>query len=435
MSKKGRRKRTVELIKTILIVLLSISAVYLTLQVQVQHTIPQSSPEEHPSERFEMEGRDTVHPVRMAATMYQGVGIQRYAVQYNQAESDTLFQNTYHLLVEVLSGAQAPIEIEEQTFQQALQQAPSLYYDWQGRIPYPVLNYWLSVENEALTGTVRHMVLSTQGDQVWLYYQDEQDGKFYVYQSDVVSKVRMDEAFYNIKSNQAIFAFENQEFHAFSPYTIILEQPPVPEIYHISNPLTQQTQIGQLLELLNFPETTNYSYDGAGAKVVRNENDTLRIAEDGWVSYEAATEGSTRYLVSGYTQQEAAEACRQLLQKVVENLCGEVRISLDDLEIIGEGMYQISFTYLLNDTQIYAQQKLAEFTVEQGSIVSFRILVRNYTDSGTSSVVLPERQAMAAMTTMGHENEELVLVYFDTGADTILPSWATAGELRGRSVA
>ena len=39
------------------------------------------------------------------------------------------------------------------------------------------------------------------------------------------------------------------------------------------------------------------------------------------------------------------------------------------------------------------------------------------------------------MTTMGHENEELVLVYFDTGADTILPSWATAGELKGRGVA
>ena len=104
--------------------------------------------------------------------------------------------------------------------------------------------------------------------------------------------------------------------------------------------------------------------------MVRNESDTLSIAQDGWISFEAATEGSTRYLVSGDTQQEAAEACRQLLQKVVENLCGEVRISLDDLETTGEGMYQISFTYLLNDTQIYAQEKLAEFTVEQGSIVS-----------------------------------------------------------------
>lgn len=42
----------------------------------------------------------------------------------------------------------------ETEFQQALSTAPGLYFDWQGEIPVAVLNGWLSVDNQTLTGTV-----------------------------------------------------------------------------------------------------------------------------------------------------------------------------------------------------------------------------------------------------------------------------------------
>ncbi|MFR4334548.1 MAG: hypothetical protein ACLT3D_00225 [Lawsonibacter sp.] len=39
---------------------------------------------------------------------------------------------------------------------------------------------------------------------------------------------------------------------------------------------------------------------------------------------------------------------------------------------------------------------------------------------------------MAAMEAKGHENEELLLVYLDTGAEMVTASWAAASELSGR---
>ena len=70
--------------------------------------------------------------------------------------------------------------------------------------------------------------------------------------------------------------------------------------------------------------------------------------------------------------------------------------------------------------------------MEQGRITGFQLRTRRYTDAGTTTVVLPERQAMAAMEAKGHENEELLLVYLDTGAEMVTASWAAASELSGR---
>ena len=53
--------------------------------------------------------------------------------------------------------------------------------------------------------------------------------------------------------------------------------------------------------------------------------------------------------------------------------------------------------------------------------------IRSYTDSGERSAVLPVRQAAAALEAMGLEGEELLLVYRDTGSDTVTAAWAAAG--------
>ena len=74
----------------------------------------------------------------------------------------------------------------------------------------------------------------------------------------------------------------------------------------------------------------------------------------------------------------------------------------------------------------------AQFLVEQGQITYFHLQFRSYTDTGNTSVVLPERQAAAAMEAMGHTGEELLLVYLDNGNDELVSaSWAATGELAG----
>ena len=98
----------------------------------------------------------------------------------------------------------------------------------------------------------------------------------------------------------------------------------------------------------------------------------------------------------------------------------------------GEGNWLVEFGYSLNGAQVRIGEEgwAARFVVEQGQITEFQLWFRSYTDSGTTSVVLPVRQALAAMETKGHEGEELLLVYLDGGGEGLVSaSWAAARAL------
>ena len=102
-------------------------------------------------------------------------------------------------------------------------------------------------------------------------------------------------------------------------------------------------------------------------------------------------------------------------------------------EEAGEGSWQVEFGYQLDGVQVRLDRDgwAARFLVEQGQITEFQLRFRSYADSGTTSVVLPERQAMAAMEAKGHGGEELLLVYLDSGEELVSASWAAARALDG----
>ena len=89
----------------------------------------------------------------------------------------------------------------------------------------------------------------------------------------------------------------------------------------------------------------------------------------------------------------------------------------------------MEFGFALDGIQVQIGEEgwAALFLVEQGQISQFHMQFRSYTDSGTTSVVLPERQAAAAMGAKGHEGEELLLVYLDSGNEELVSaSWTAA---------
>ena len=161
---RGSKKRRIERLKSALIVLLSCSAVFLLVRTQAAIV---SSEDSGTAYQAEAEGSSstespgaTARPLRMAAAIQRGSEVVRYGVQYDQEGTDSLYQQSYSLLVEALSSASQPRAVGETEFQQALSTAPGLYFDWQGEIPVAVLNGWLSVDSQTLTGTVRRMVLT-----------------------------------------------------------------------------------------------------------------------------------------------------------------------------------------------------------------------------------------------------------------------------------
>ena len=141
---RGSKKRRIERLKSALIVLLSCSAVFLLVRTQAAIV---SSEDSGTAYQAEAEGSSstespgaTARPLRMAAAIQRGSEVVRYGVQYDQESTDSLYQQSYSLLVEALSSASQPRAVGETEFQQALSTAPGLYFDWQGEIPVAVFD-------------------------------------------------------------------------------------------------------------------------------------------------------------------------------------------------------------------------------------------------------------------------------------------------------
>ena len=429
---RGRKKtRRIERVKSALIVLLSVTAILLTTQILPRQPLTAAgSGGTQGTGGQQTSGEETaaILPMRMAVTLRDDE-LQRYGVQYQRAESQLLFQQIYSLLLESLSSAGAPKTVGEKTWQNAIATAPGVYLDWQTEMPFSVLLSWFSVDNANLTGYVRRLILTEEGETVMLYWEGE-DG-YRMSEVTLVSRERLVEAASGLKDNGARFAFELAQLELLDPYTMVLGQTPVPKIYNVSNPISVAAAMDAMLERLEFPEQTSASYDGAGALVIRNEGDTLRVAADGTVTYEASDGGSGRYGSMGRDAASVVESCRSLAQQLLGGLQGEANLCLQSVEEEKQGSWTVRLDYTLNGVRVQTNQGCAaEFVVEDGTVARFRLLVRGYQDSGSTSVMLPERQAMAAMAARGHGGEELLLVYLDTGGQTASPCWAAAGELK-----
>lgn len=427
-----KNRRMVERVKTLLIVLLSCSAVYLAVRTQIPvslHSLLPTRTTQSGSQTTQESRIQAAQPLRMAVTLRGGEESLRYGVQYDQEAQDILFQQMYSLLVEALSSAEAPAAVDETSWREALNTSPGIYFDWQDNLPFSVLVGWLSVENGQLTGSVRRLVLTAQEGQAVIYYCGQQE-TYYRAVCPMVDVSRLSEAVAGVKDNGAQFAFEQEEFDGLAPYTLLLGENLTPKIYQASNPLEQEEIREQVRQTLDFSDDSSVSYVTSNEQVIRNGNDTLRLAADGSTVTFTAADGGSRYLVTSSGVYGAVERCRQLAVDTLGDLCGQARLYLMSVEENGEESWQIEFGYLLDGVPVRLGDEgyAARFQVSGGRVVSFTLCLRSYTDSGTTSVVLPQRQAMAAMEAKGHQGEELLLVYLDTGIQQVSASWAAAGQ-------
>lgn len=427
-----KNRRMVERVKTLLIVLLSCSAVNLAVRTQIPvslHSLLPTRTTQSGSQTTQESRIQAAQPLRMAVTLRGGEESLRYGVQYDQEAQDILFQQMYSLLVEALSSAEAPAAVDETSWREALNTSPGIYFDWQDNLPFSVLVGWLSVENGQLTGSVRRLVLTAQEGQAVIYYCGQEE-TYYRAVCPMVDVSRLSEAVAGVKDNGAQFAFEQEEFDGLAPYTLLLGENLTPKIYQASNPLEQEEIREQVRQTLDFSDDSSVSYVTSNEQVIRNGNDTLRLAADGSTVTFTAADGGSRYLVTSSGVYGAVERCRQLAVDTLGDLCGQARLYLMSVEENGEESWQIEFGYLLDGVPVRLGDEgyAARFQVSGGRVVSFTLCLRSYTDSGTTSVVLPQRQAMAAMEAKGHQGEELLLVYLDTGIQQVSASWAAAGQ-------
>ncbi|MGI5963375.1 MAG: hypothetical protein ACOX7N_06615 [Lawsonibacter sp.] len=439
MDRKKRWRRTVELIKNVLIVALSCSAVWLVSHIHQGElgVLSKNEVETTGVQQSEAGARtDMARPLRMVINRESTTGeCVRYGVQYDTARSDQMFQQVASLLAEVLSSAGELQEVTRSQWELALAQAPGIVFDFQGNLPMEVLVGWLAEEETHLTGNVRRMILTVFSGQVAVYYCAEETGLYYRCQSEIVSQNYLSDLVADYVENGAYFAFEVEEYANLDPDTLILNSVPRPAVYTAVNPTAGgQADLEALMDDLGLVGNSSF-YPAEDSQVARLGSDTLRLYENGVVVYQAGEKGNGFFSVPSRgeipSQYEAVEACRRIVASTLGTRCGTARYYLSSVQETDNGL-EIMFNYCLNGSVVHLEQGYAaRFLVEKGQITQFWLCLRNYTDSGKTSVVMPVRQAVAVMEAQGLDGMELLLVYSDTGSETVTASWEAIGSDRG----
>lgn len=446
----NRKSRAVELGKDLLILLLTLSALWLAAQTPLvtpfRGLLREEGRQAAPNQSQGVERGSVAIPMAMAVNLPAGTepslavpaGAEggRCGLQYDQAACQELFQRVAGPLVEALSSAGAPEQVAREEWERALTGALGVYMDFQGEIPVPVLVGWLSGGDTQLTASVRRLILTLREDGVDLYYRDEGDGCYYRCRDQVADPFSLAEALSGMTDNGALFAFESELYRDLDPDTLICAQAPALAVYSAANPMSAgQETLQTLVQDLGFSlnSTSFYSTD---EQVARSGDDSVRLSDRGAAQYQyEGRRGGGLFPVRSQGGSgalfDSVETCRQTALSAMGARCGEARLYLMSVQTRAEG-WEISFGYSLNGIPVVTEGGCAaRFVVEGNEIVQFTLYLRSYTGTGTASLALPPRQAAAALAARGLQGEELLLTYSDGGGDLLTAGWSARDNRTG----
>ena len=415
-------RRWMERAKNVLIVLLTLSAVFLltkTPLVQDSGLVNLfQAPKSSGAPSSGAAGGGPVLPARMA--VYRDGA--RCGLQYDDDRVSELFAALGPLLGDALAAAEEPWSITEAAWRGYLQ-TPGICFDFDGGLPLAALCLWLGDDGPcALSGSARRVLLASgEGDQVLLCWQDADSGGFFACGTALSHALHIESAIAGVDTNGALFAFEDPSLPArLDPYTLIAEGGTEGTRYSASNPLTASANAQAVLDALSF-NSQNHA-PGSSGEVYLDGGDRLVVGGGGTVTYRAA-QGDKYPVGSGASG--AADGARSLAEQVMAPLCGDARLALSSVQPWQENGWRVRFHYRLNGAAVYLYDEgwAAEFFIQDGYITDFTLHLRSYT-AGESDVLLPPvGRAAVMLPDVTDETRELVIRCRDWGGASVAPGW------------
>lgn len=421
---KGKRYRAWEGFKTLLIVLLSCSAVYLagaTLFPQgtwglLSHLgqTAQSQPL-RPSVFL----NQTIRPAAFAVTWEDG----RYALLSHQDDPESLDQLSA-ILAEALSSAGEPTPVTNQDWESALSR-PGLFWEYLAPLPLDTLSRWLSGQtNTALAGLSAQRLCVADNT---LYFLDDAATIYYACPLSVDLSPSLAQFDRRFSPTGARFAFEDPGYRLLRRDTLVVATTPdLPRLLaedplSISDPAQPSGALSQVLQRLSFHPQTNPLYAVSGGYAITDGSETLRIASNGQMTYRRSQDTDPRFPVGD----SYLDATRTLAEESLGSLCGSARLYLHSVSS-ASGVTTVTYGYAYRGAAIRVDGSdwCAQFTIEDGAVSAFTLRPRRYTAlQEDRAVLLPQEQATAGLS--GLRGRTLSLLYEDDRqASPLTPFWA-----------
>ena len=428
MKGKGR-SRLIEWGKTLLIILLAASAIYLLGRTQffegmrgrVQSLLSATASDE----REDFTGQSdpaVIRPMSVVMTLESG---QRYGVQYDLAETDAVFSSVSTLLTEAVSSVDAPRKISERNWRDALGKE-GIWLDLYYPLPLEVLSGHPDEGARSVHSShaVRRLCLAAgREDSVELLYINEPDGVFYACTTTLSRRTHLEPVLAGWSANGAMFAFEVPGMENVAPY-ILLTATPKPVTYRSGNPLAGDSgRIAELLKKLSFQSRGNALDPLTGGLQVEG-NDSLRLLESGLLTFHTLGDTEFRFLLSENTHQGALDYTQDLANATIGAWCEGAGLRLAGVQERADGL-EILYQYCLDGipVELPGGNPAARFVVRNGAVTDFSLYFRAYSPTGETTLILPELQAAAALGADAGEENELTLIYQDGGGERAGAGW------------
>lgn len=422
------RRRVFELIKDLLIVLLSLSIVVLTLLALPARTLAQTpwlasllaplSPVLG-MERIELtqtQSQETdpaaAQPVSISVMGAAG----RSSVGYDTPALDSAYAALGSLLAQAMDTAQPVQSSTRARLYDALRSTGSVAFLYPGSVPAQAVAAWLGAELPGSAPAAWLYALSVQDDAVLLYLLGTD---VWVYPTQL-PPAALTQALAAYLPDGSFFAFESSEpyYTRLDSCTLLPGTSPTVHAAAVQNPCDGRF-VTALASALGFNPYGDASYtDDAGNRYFTETACSLQLYTDGRLRLRSRD--AARF-PAGTSADSHIDAARTLLGTLLSGVTSDARLYLTGVSSADDGSTVYTFDYVLSGLRI-AQQSGdgARVTVKDGHITEVDALLRSYTLTDTVLPLLPAAQA-AAVTPAG---TRMQLCYAANGTQQLTAGWA-----------
>ena len=415
------------LLQTIVIVALSVSATNLFIKIQLYNL--GEEPSGYLVNLFTEEevaiGEETQYLADLSAPVAVAVSTPfgRYGSPHLATQNEA-FEPLASVLSQALSSLDAVQSSSEWMFEQSLKRA-SVYYDFYTPLPLSVIAGLVGTEIVNTTGVAQRLVLDLKGELVYLSWWDGEDG--YYQSKSAMTEQSFRSVLETYQGGDVFFAFEGEyvsdELSKLDPFSLFSSGGISYYEATTKNPIEDNSQV---LLRLGFNPHTQFRYtESNGTEVIQEGERMVRISPNGIVEYESNGQDAVVQIPALKelpTDTEAATGAGKVLQEMLGTMAGDGRLYLQSMERT-QWKTVMTFNYQLNGMPIVFADGIpaASVTIEGTTVTAISMRVRQYFMTETPGLLLPVAQAAA----VAESESRLHLIYVDDGIDNMKVQWVT----------